>query len=503
MQFGIDFGTTRTVVAVRDRGNFPIVGFELPDGTVADHWPTVVATDGEELLFGWDAMAKLTDSRWTVVRSIKRLLAGSHEGKIIVGPRTFSLPELITAFLVALRRDLLERSTAGRMGPKGEVEAWVAVPAGASSAQRFVTLDAFRQAGFVVAGMLNEPSAAGLEYAHRYRKTITSQREDVLVYDLGGGTFDVSLVRMAQGDHEVRAHAGDNHLGGDDFDALLLQMVLEAAERQDTLSGAERTRLLEACRGHKERLSPNTRRIAVDLEDGTPVTVSCSDFYDRCLPLVERSLEAVARVLPAGTGEERFDCETLAGVYVVGGASDLPVVARRLREVFGRRVKRSTYSSGATAVGLAIAFEEDAPRIADRFSRAFGVFREMEAGSDVHFDAILTPEVEVLDKGTELVRRYHPVHNLGCYRYAECDRVENGVPVGDLLPWGVVRFPFDPSLREMSDQKLDKVPVRRLPAPGPLVEERYRIDRTGIVEVRITDLDSGFSQSHRLGSATW
>jgi molecular chaperone DnaK (HSP70) len=502
LQLGIDFGTTRTVVAARDRGNFPVVGFEAPDGSVVDHWPTVVATDGTRVTFGWEAISHLSDRRWTVVRSIKRLLAGAGpDQRLALGPLVFTLPDLLGEFLRALRRDILERSNLPTPHRPGEpVEAWVAVPAGSNSSQRFLTLDAFRSAGFSVAGVLNEPSAAGLEYAHRYRKTLTHQREDVLVYDLGGGTFDVSLVHMAEGAHVVRDHGGENHLGGDDFDQVLLDMVLTQVGRApSSVPRAERTRLLEQCRLHKERLNPNSRRITVEFEDGTNGTVTCTDYYDACLPLVERSLDAVGRVLAAGTGDERFDCDSLAGVYVVGGASDLPVVARRLREVFGRRVKRSAYPSAATAVGLAIAFEDDAPSVSDRFNRTFGVFRESGDGSDVAFDAIVGTDAPVVDGGTALVRRYRPMHNLGCYRFAECDRLEEGVPVGDLLPLGVVRFAFDASLRELSD--LEPVKVRRLEVPGPLIEERYLIDGSGLVEIHITDLDSGYSRHHRLGAA--
>jgi molecular chaperone DnaK len=502
VQLGIDFGTTRTIVAVRDRGNFPVVGFERPDGSVVDHWPTVVATDGERLIFGWEAMDRLNDRSWTVARSMKRLLVGAGpESLARVGPVGIPLAELVVAFLRALRRDLLERSNL--IVPPGEerTEAWVAVPAGAGSAQRFLTLDAFRCAGFEVAGMLNEPSAAGLEYAHRYRKTLTAQREDVLVYDLGGGTFDVSLVRMGDGSHVVRSHAGDNRLGGDDFDRILADLVLGSvgAGPLDDLAEGPRTRLLETCRAHKEALNPNTRRITVELEDGRTATVDCVDYYERCGPLIERSLDAIGAALPPGApgSGERFDCDSIAGVYVVGGASDLPVVARKLREVFGRRVKRSTYPSAATAVGLAIAFEDDAPSVEERFNRTFGVFRELGDGADVSFDAIVPAEAEIGPAGVEWVRRYRPMHNLGCYRFAECNRLVDGVPVGDLLPWGVVRFAFDPALRDQSD--LADTPVRRLGEPGPTVEERYRVDPSGIVEVEITDVDSGFRQHHRLG----
>ena len=89
-----------------------------------------------------------------------------------------------------------------------------------------MTLDAFRHAGFHVIGMLNEPSAAGFEYTHRYRNTITSRREHIVVYDLGGGTFDASLVHMTGKSHEAVATAGSHQLGGDDFDAMLANLAL-------------------------------------------------------------------------------------------------------------------------------------------------------------------------------------------------------------------------------------------------------------------------------------
>src|SRR5262249_27583055 len=158
--------------------------------------------------------------------------------------------------------------------------AWVAVPAGAGSGQRLLTLDAFAEAGFRVHGLLNEPSAAGLEYAHRYRKTLTANREDVLVYDLGGGTFDASLVPVGGERHDVRAHAGDNQLGGDDFDEILLAQALAAANVAE-LSPAARTRLLEQCRQVKESLRPTTRKLVVDV-DGMSVTLPVAAFEEAC-----------------------------------------------------------------------------------------------------------------------------------------------------------------------------------------------------------------------------
>lgn len=493
MRVGIDFGTTRTVVAVADRGNFPVVSFETPHGDVLDFFPSVVASDGEQLAFGHEALRRLDEDGWTGLRSFKRLLARQDVATrptVEIAGLTLRLDELVAAFLSALRDALLHRSTNPvDLADDEPLEAFIAVPARASSAQRFLTMEAFRKAGFDVIGLLNEPSAASVEYAHRYAKSLNSARQQVLVYDLGGGTFDISLVDLREGEHAVLDNSGVNDLGGDDFDAVLLDLALAEAGPQQT----DRTVLLDRCRLAKEALNPNSRRITVDLDDSS-VSMAVADFYEAAAPLVERSIDTIADVLPAGEGDDRFDTSQLAGVYVVGGGSDLPAVSRQLKTVFGRRVRRSAYASGATAVGLAIAASEEAPRILERFSRTFGVFRELDSGADVAFDAILTRQTPLRPDGGEWTRRYRPAHNIGHFRFAECDRIDGHSPVGGLTPFAELLFPFDPALR---DVELDTVPVAR--AEGmPLVEERYRVDDNGIVSVRITDLDSGWSQEHRL-----
>lgn len=493
MRVGIDFGTTRTVVAVADRGNFPVVSFETAGGDVLDFFPSVAASDGERLAFGHEAVRRLDEPGWAGIRSFKRLLARQDvASRPLVRVGTLELPvdELLARFLDALRVALLHRSTNPvALGDDEPIEAMIAVPARASSAQRFLTMEAFAQAGFTVTGVMNEPSAASVEYAHRYAKTINSVRQQILVYDLGGGTFDISLVDLTEGEHAVLDNSGVNDLGGDDFDAVLLDLALQESGEQQT----DRTVLLDRCRLAKEGLNPNSRRVAIDLDD-TTVSVSTADFYEAAAPLIERSIDTIADVLPPGEGDERFDVSQLAGVYVVGGGSDLPVVARQLKTVFGRRVRRSAYSSGSIAVGLAIAASDEGPRVMERFSRTFGVFRELDSGADVAFDAILTRETPLRPDGGEWTRRYRPAHNIGHFRFAECDRIEGHAPVGGLTPFTELLFPFDPALR---DRELDGVAIER--AEGmPLVEERYQVDDNGIVSVRITDLESGWSREHRL-----
>src|SRR5512143_881672 len=254
MRIGIDFGTTRTVVAACDRGNYPVVAFEDGRGDSIEWFPSVVAARGGELCFGFDALE--AGPGWTRVRSFKRLLHGATpESEVTIGDTRVVVAELLAGYLAALRRALGERSNLPRAAADDVLEAVVAVPANAHGGQRLLTLDAFRAAGFPVVAMLNEPSAAGFEYTHRHRSTLSAKREHVVVYDLGGGTFDVSLIRMSGGRHDVVATGGLAQLGGDDFDRVLVDLVTARAGDPE-LGPAELEALTLRCRDAKERLAP-------------------------------------------------------------------------------------------------------------------------------------------------------------------------------------------------------------------------------------------------------
>jgi molecular chaperone DnaK (HSP70) len=523
MKLGIDFGTTRTLVAVSDRGNYPVVGFAGPDGQSLDWYPSVIAEKGGELRYGIEAVECASDPTWTLARSFKRLLSSPNAApdmEVCVGSTRITIIELITGYLAKLRDDLKARSNAPQ-AEKGGLSAVIATPANSHSTQRFITLESFRRAGFEVDSMLNEPSAAGVEYAHRHRNTITSKREHIVVYDLGGGTFDASLVRMSGRAHDVVASSGLARLGGDDFDEVLLDMVLEERRiKSADLTPRAASLLLDQCRDAKERIHPNSKRITLDLalafesrgED--LVSIGLDRYYDRCAPLVERTITTLRRVL-AGGGEEvilntagaeqdrAVDESEVAGIYVVGGASSLPVIARILRDTFGRRVHRSAYPSAATAIGLAIANDDRAGyELTERFSHQFGVFREARDGHEVAFDPIFKEGVAQPSRaGKEHieVRTYRAAHNVGHFRYIECGWLDgHGAPSGDITPFAEVFFPFDPSLRDPR-VKLSQIPVERTGNEGPLVEERYCVHAGGIVELTIVDLETGFEQRHRLG----
>jgi molecular chaperone DnaK (HSP70) len=513
VRLGIDFGTTRTVVACADRGNHPVIGFTDASGDSSEWIPSLVAERDGELRFGFDAAAVADDPSFTLLRSFKRLFSphDAAPGQTVgIGSTVLPHGELLRRFLSYVKDALVTRSDLRRsLARSRELYAAVAVPANAYGAQRFLTLDAFRRAGFQVAAMLNEPSAAGFEYTHRHRDTLSSRRDLVVVYDLGGGTFDASVVRMSGRRHDVLATAGVAQLGGDDFDLVLGRMALARVGLElGELAPRAAAHLLDQCRAAKEGLSPSSRKMTLDLDAALgpdaprpDVTLAVSDYYEECMPLVERSIDAMTPLM-SRIGEDAPDLTEVAGLYVVGGASELPIVARALRQRFGRRVHRSPYPSAAVAIGLSIAADGAAGlQLVDRYARTFGVFREGAAGREITFDPIFAHGTELPSQSGgpfTSTRLYRAAHNVGHFRFFECSALdEGGRPRGDMALFGDVHFPFDPTLSATGD--LAAVPVERRYEEGPHIFEQYSLDEHGIVQVLIRNIDSGYERSYRLG----
>jgi len=483
MKLGIDFGTTRIVVAAVDRGNYPILSFETPDG-VADSFPPLVALRGRERRYGWAAWAVQGEPDWTVVRSLKRVLEDAGADTCLeVDGASHPLMELLTGMTAELKRAL------GREDP---LEVMLGVPANATSNQRFFTVEAFRRAGFQVLGLLNEPSAAAIEFGHSQKLT-----GRLLVYDLGGGTFDASLVELDETVHTVVASEGIAALGGDDFDHVLAELALGETALGE-LSAADLFRFLEECRRQKETLHPNTRKIVVDLdqfcEARGETTIAVATYYDRCRPLVEETIRKVSSLV----GDREIEA-----LYVTGGGSELPLVARMLREEFGRRVRRSVYTRSATAIGLAIQADTTSGyTLREVFSRNFGVWREADDGRVKVFDVIFpsgTPLPAPGESPLAVRRHYRPVHTVGHFRYLEASALDgSGQPAGDIAVWDEVWFPLDPALTGHDD--LARAPVARSEtAASQEIEERYACTPAGTVAVTIHNRTSAYMREYTLG----
>jgi molecular chaperone DnaK (HSP70) len=507
MRLGIDFGTTRTVVAAADRGNFPVISFQNEHGDMQSWYPSLIGVRAGQLASALDAQEHMGDPEWTFQRSIKRSLGElSPDETVALGDLELPVFELLVRYLTRLRQDLLERSNLEAKS-KEPLEALIAVPANANSNQRFLTMEGFRGAGFRVLGMINEPSAAGIEYAHSHiTNEWTARKQYLVVYDLGGGTFDASVLGLTDHHHEVLTDEGIARLGGDDIDEILLELALAQTSLGAKLTPQARYHLLEECRRQKESLHPNTRRIAIDtgraIEGGSTVMVATDALYARCTPLVERTLDALEAAMARVRHQSGLAWSDIETIYLVGGSSDLPIVGRLLRERYGRRVRRSPYPHSATAIGLAIAADAHAgPILRERFTRHFGVWREAESGRRVIFDPIFSKDTPLPAPGEPpLVRTslYHPAHNAACFRYLECSRLtEDGQPAGDITPWDEIVFPIDPSLRNEPGPNV--IDVRRTEAfATQVIQERYCCDSCGMIEVAISDQTAAYQRGYRL-----
>jgi molecular chaperone DnaK (HSP70) len=491
MRLGIDFGTTRTVVSAVVDGRYPIAAFD-DAGEFREHVPGIAAWRDGELLVGWPAARALADgSAEHAIRSIKRVVQALAPDELVPGVPAITALELVTAFLRDLRHQIEEHSNI-EVPDDGALEVMAAVPANSASRQRWLTLEALRRAGFEPIGLLNEPTAAAVELAHRHLGDLgkRSKKRYVVVYDLGGGTFDTSAVSLVGRSFDLIASEGLARLGGDDFDELILEVA-----------GVEPTPFaLERARDAKEALRATSRKLHLDLGTGEPYAVDVAQLYERAQPLIDRTLEQTdllfERLRERGIDTE--DPRELGGVYLVGGGVSFPAVGRAVRARFGKKLQLAPQPFAATAAGLAIAADPDANVIIrEAVTRHFGVWREAEGGHDKIFDPLLGKNS---DAPIIIERRYRPTHAIGHLRFLECGALDDaGQPVQDLVPWTDVYFPYDPSLAER--RELAAAPNARRPdLMRQEIAETYRYAPDGTISVRIENLTCGYGRTYELGA---
>jgi molecular chaperone DnaK (HSP70) len=342
---GIDLGTTNSEVAVVQDGRPRILSV---DG--AKILPSVVGlADDGALLVGQSARNQYVLYPDRTVRSIKRRMG--EDVRLSMGAQDYT-PQELSALI--LRR--LKQAAETELGQPVS-KAVITVPAYFSDAQRQATRDAGQLAGLEVVRIINEPTAAALAYEADH-----AGARNILVYDLGGGTFDVSVVRLDRDVTQVLASHGNNHLGGDDFDAKLVEHVVERfrEEKGADPSGerAAMARLVRACETAKIALSdaPFARVEEEYLleKDGQPVHLSLelarSDYEEMIAPFVDETLEAVHIALK-GAGLTVTDIDK---VLLVGGATRTPLVAERLERELGMQPRGEVDPELCVAAGAAI-----------------------------------------------------------------------------------------------------------------------------------------------------
>ncbi|PSL14698.1 chaperone protein HscA [Marinobacterium halophilum] len=355
---GIDLGTTNSLVASVRSGE----AITLADAEGQHLLPSVVRyRQNERPLVGAEALAQAAQDPYNTIISVKRLMGRGIEDIAGLGdelPYRFAdsdsgMPYLQTAAgdksPVEVSADILATLVArARESLGGELEgAVITVPAYFDDAQRQATKDAAQLAGLKVLRLLNEPTAAAVAYG------LDQRGEGVIaVYDLGGGTFDLSILRLNRGVFEVLATGGDTALGGDDFDHLLAQVLLQQSTLGQDLSASSARRLTAMARRIKERLTDEavvTETIELEGRDFT-VEISREQFDALIQPLVKRTLRTCRRALKdAGVGVDE-----VMEVVMVGGSTRVPLVRESVAGFFDRQPHIDIDPDRVVAIGAAV-----------------------------------------------------------------------------------------------------------------------------------------------------
>lgn len=342
---GIDLGTTNSAVAILEGGKATIIPSAEGGRTV----PSIVTIKGSDIVVGEIAKRQAVANPFHTVRSIKRLM-GTNE-KVTIDGKDHS-PEEVSAMI--LRK--MKKDAEAYLGTK-ITKAVITVPAYFNDAQRQATKDAGKIAGLEVERIINEPTAAALAYGMDKTNAHT-----ILVFDLGGGTFDVSILELGDGVFEVKSTSGDNRLGGDDFDDVIIDYLVNEFKKTEGINLKEDKQALQRLKDAAEKAkielsSSMTASISLPyISAGASgpkhleVNLTRAKFNDLTKHLVERTVKPVKQALK-DAGLEPKDIDK---VLLVGGSTRTPAVQDKVRELLGKDGDKSINPDEAVALGASI-----------------------------------------------------------------------------------------------------------------------------------------------------